>query len=372
MSKTFLAIATITGVVIGAGILGIPYVVMKSGFLLGFINIIIVFVISLIAMLYLGEIGLRTEGRHQLTGYAERYLGNKGRIVMAITVIFGIYSALLAYLIGGGKSLSQLVFNSDIYFLPVAIILWVIFAAICYRGLKAIGDSEEIGMTVVFVLIISISVYLWNKIDLSNLTYSNMSNALLPFGVVLFAFSGFVSIPIVIRELGKDGKYIKNAIIISEIFVFIIYSLFALVVLGAHGSNTPEIATITLGKVFILLGTFTMSTSYLALSLALQETFQFDFKQSRKHAWFYTQIIPLLLIIILSLIDKAQFILVLSIGGLITGSLEATLVLLMIGKAKKHGDKTPAYSVPYSKILIWLFIAMFITAALFEIIRFFI
>jgi len=54
------------------------------------------------------------------------------------------------------------------------------------------------------------------------------------------------------------------------------YSLFALVIVGFKGTQTPEIATLALGVVFIFLGIFTMFTSWLALGNALEESFMFD------------------------------------------------------------------------------------------------
>ena len=78
-TKTFIAgLAILIGTAIGAGILGIPYVVAKSGFLIGLGYIILLGLIILLVNLYLGEIILRTKGKHQLGGYAKKYLGKTG------------------------------------------------------------------------------------------------------------------------------------------------------------------------------------------------------------------------------------------------------------------------------------------------------
>ena len=83
------AIATLVGFTIGAGILGIPYVIAKAGFVTGIINILIIGILVLFLNLYSGEIVLRTKGDHQLTGYASIYLGKTGKFLMAISIIFG-------------------------------------------------------------------------------------------------------------------------------------------------------------------------------------------------------------------------------------------------------------------------------------------
>lgn len=75
--KTFSAVSTLVGTIIGAGILGIPYVVMQSGFGIGILNIITVYGMMILISLYTGEIVLRTKTHHQMIGYASIYLGKK-------------------------------------------------------------------------------------------------------------------------------------------------------------------------------------------------------------------------------------------------------------------------------------------------------
>jgi tyrosine-specific transport protein len=226
MSKTLQATSSLIGAVIGAGILGIPYVVMKSGFGIGMINLILVAIILMITILYLGEIALRTRKNHQLPGYAEKYLGKKGKLVMFISFAFGIYSATLAYIIGEADSLSHLFFNSSEYVLYFGIAFWAVMSVLSYFGIKALEEGEEIGIILIFILIISITVLAWNKIDTSNLYYNNPHFFFLPFGVMLFAFMGFAAIPEIERILGKERKLMKRTIITSYISVFIIYALF--------------------------------------------------------------------------------------------------------------------------------------------------
>ncbi len=71
-----IAVTTLIGTIIGAGVLGIPYVIAKSGFLYGSILIIAIGLAFLVLNLFVGEIVLRTKGQYQLTGYMEKYLGN--------------------------------------------------------------------------------------------------------------------------------------------------------------------------------------------------------------------------------------------------------------------------------------------------------
>ena len=367
MSKSLAAISALIGTIIGAGILGIPYVVMRSGFAIGLVHLIVIAAIMIITMLYLGEIALRTKTNHHLTGYAELYLGGKGKILMFIASLIGIYSAVLAYLIGEGESLSHLFFSSADYTLPFGIAFWLALSALSYFGLKALEDGEEVGVVLIFILIISVSVMALNKIDPANLAYLNPENFFVPFGVILFAFLGFSSLPEVKRILQNKEKYMKRSIITANLIVLVIYAVFALVVLGFKGAATPQIATLALGKPFILLGIITILTSYLALSIALIDTLCFDFHLSKNKSWLITTLPPLALFVILEIFNLTNFIKVIGIGGVLSGGLTAILILFMTKRAKKFGRRKPEYQLPYSEIFTWILIAIFTIGAILEI-----
>jgi len=367
MTKTFGAVSTLIGTIIGAGFLGIPYVVMKSGFTIGIIHLLFIAIAVAITTLYLGEIALRTKSKHQLTGYAEKYLGKKGKVWMLIAVGIGLYSALLAYLIGEGNSLSYLFFNSTDYSLQFGIAFWLVLSAITYFGIRALEKGESLGIIIIFILVTSISIISFNKIDLNNLNYINPENFFVPFGVILFAFLGFSVIPEVEIILGKDKKLMKKSIFIAYIIALIVYIIFTIIVLGSQGQSTPQIATLNLGIPFILLGMLTMFTAYLALSTALIDTFKFDLKKSNKKAWLYTIFLPIILFIILNLSNKAEFTKVIGIGGAISGTITAILILLMAKQAKLKGDRKPEYEIPYSKIAVALIILIFVIGTIFEI-----
>ena len=95
-SKKFLQTTfALTGTMIGAGILGLPYIFAKAGFLTGLYWIIVLGAVIIWVSLSMGEITLRTKGIHQLPGYAKIYLGKWGEYLMLSGLLFGIYSSLL-------------------------------------------------------------------------------------------------------------------------------------------------------------------------------------------------------------------------------------------------------------------------------------
>ena len=133
------AIATLVGTTIGAGIMGIPYVVAKAGILAGIIDIIILGAVILMINLYVGEIALRTKKTHQLAGFAELYLGKKGKLIMAVTAFISIVGALVAYIIGMGEVL-QAIFGGS--FFVNSLLFFAVGATLIYFDLKLVKRAE--------------------------------------------------------------------------------------------------------------------------------------------------------------------------------------------------------------------------------------
>jgi len=369
MNKAFIANCTLIGTIIGAGFLGIPYVIMQSGFGLGLIVMFVVFLAMVCTKLYLGEIALRTKTTHQVTGYAEKYLGKNGKRLMFIATIFGVYSAILAYLIAEGESLSFMFFGNTNYQFYFGLAFWLALSVMVFFGMKALKEGEVIGVVLTLVMIVLSAWVLWDKVDVTNLAYNNIDKFFVPFGVILFAFLGYSAIPEVRRIIGNDGRVMKSTIWIANIISFICYAIFAFVVLGALGTNTPALATLSLGRIFVLLGMMTMFTSYLALSIALIDTLRFDIGVHKMKAWLYTIIVPLILYVILEITKNADFIKVLGVGGVLSGGLTAILIIFMLKSAKRIGKRKPEYSTPYIPIINWLLVALFVLGAVLEVIN---
>jgi amino acid permease len=157
-TKNFLVGCSILiGTSIGAGVLGIPFVAAKAGFLVGLGFIIAVGLIVLLVNLYLGEIILRTKGNHQLVGYAEKYLGVKGKRFMNFAMIFVSYAAIIAYLFGVGESFTFFFNNPG----PLTSLwLGLAFAAfmgfMLWEGLKALKLFEKWGVALILSLLVAI------------------------------------------------------------------------------------------------------------------------------------------------------------------------------------------------------------------------
>ncbi len=364
------ATATLAGTVIGAGILGIPYVISQVGFSLGLILIILIGLAVLFMSLFLGEVVLRTKTTHQLAGYAEKYLGKKAKVISTISLMVGVYGALIAYLMGISQSLSEL-FNLN----PILLIIitFIILSYIIHKGIKTLGNSEVLLGTIMILIMVTIALFsiFSSKFNPQNLNIINIKNIFLPYGVILFSFLGATAIPEMREEIIRNKIKLEKAILFGSLIPLVIYIFFALSVIGITGLETTQIATIGLGNLLgykmILLANifaiFAMTTSFIAIGYALKQMYMYDYKLSKGLSWALT-CLPALIIVLLNITD---FIQVIGISGAFAGGIDGIIITLMLWKAKKNSERKPEYSLKFTKIIGVILITLFILGILYQI-----
>ncbi|MBW3023112.1 hypothetical protein KY308_03335 [Candidatus Woesearchaeota archaeon] len=362
MNKLWFAIATMIGMIIGAGILGIPYAFATSGILWGILNLAVVGFFVLLVNLQLGEIVLRTKGKHQLTGYAEKYLGRFGKEIMALAMIIGMYGAMIAYLIGCSETLASLFGGSKLFYL---LAFFMIISSLIYAGIKTVSKSEfflfiiEAGIFIAILALISKFIMPENFISKP----FSMSTSFLPFGVVLFAMLGMAAIPEAREVIQNEAKKFKKAILIATLVPIAFYAVIGIIFVAALGTNITEVATISLAKIsqvsFILGSVFAllaMTTSYLAVGLALQQMYNYDYKLNRNVSFLLACVVPLIIV----LLGVKSFVSTIGISGAVSGGLTAVLIIFMFYRAKKKGEREPEYS--FNPGFIWAILTALVFA----------
>lgn len=368
VNKTILTITTLIGTIMGAGFLGIPYVASQPGIKIALIELVLIGALMTFVMLGLGEVILRTKEKHQLAGYAERYLGSAGKKMMVASMVIGIYAALLAYLIAESQSLSFIItgtFNQSIRW---GIAFWALVAIITYGGLKSVKKAEFIGVALVLATLGIITIIAFPEIKVENVTYTNMSNWAAPLGVIIFSLLGYSALPEARELQGPHARTLKTSIILAYLIVIVAYSIFTALIIGALGTKIPEVATLTFGRRFAVMGVITMLTAYLALATALIDMLRYDYGWHRKQAWALTSSVPLALFALVSLTNLASFTFILEIGGLVSGGLTLIMIVMMVKKAKERGNRKPEYQLPNIPGLGILFTLVFLAITFIELV----
>ncbi|MBI4919731.1 hypothetical protein HY838_00285 [Candidatus Azambacteria bacterium] len=355
-NKNFwLAVFSLVGTTIGAGIFSLPYVFSKAGFIAGLAEFVILVLIVLLIQQMLGEIVLRTKDRKRLIGLASNYLGRPWKISIAASVLLGGAGTLLIYIILGGKFLSLITGQNVVQSSLAFFIFW--FFAILARP-KTFGKSEfYIGFLVICVIIL-ISLLNFKYIDFNNFRGFDMKNLLLPYGAILFAMIGYTVIPKMEDLLGDEKRKLKKAIAYGTLIPAIIYLAFIFIIVGVSGKLTSPEAISGFSKAlnsgFILfigsfLGLLAVAGAALSYGIYFKETLWYDLKLNKKLAWLITGLVPL----ILFALGARDIISVIGIVGALFFGFKA-VVILMIHKKSKNSEIKPAYAIRLPDILYYI------------------
>lgn len=350
MKKEFFdAVWTFVGITVGAGIFGLPYVFSRAGFFTGLVVMLFVGLVMLVISLYLGEIILRTKGRHQLCGLAEKYLGMNGKTVMFTAQALSIYGALTAYVVGSGQALAAIFGGNSLMY---SILFFIVLSFVIFFGINMIERFESIFTPLKILLAVVLAFLLFKFFDFSNISGFSYYNLLIPYGVSIFAFTGVSALPEMNEEL-KNKRHMLWAIIWGMIITFLIYLLFVLSVVGSMG-DVGEVATVSLSgfgsgiNLFAnLFALFAMATAFVVLAFALKENLILDYGMGGSISWFIVVIVPL----ILTLSGFFGFVKLIELSGAIAIGVILSLILWMHTRAKLLGNRKPEYELKDRKIV---------------------
>ncbi len=332
-------VALIVSSTVGAGVLGIPYAVAQAGVLIGLVYIVSIGILIIGLNLLLGEVATQTKQELQLAGLARKYIGRWGEWAMTIVFYSSILGALLVYLIGEGKVLSQLVGGAAFWW---SIGFFVIATFLIAIGVRTIKRIELFLMLGVLIVVLFIAGWSAPHVRGDYLAYTNVADLLFPYGVVLFSFFGLNAIPEVHAILVDQSNTFKKAIVISGVITIIVYAAFALAVVGVTGVHTTQVATLGLGNaigpIMILFGNIfavlAMGTSYLIVGLSFRDSLHWDFHIPRWIATTIMSIIPL----VLFLFGVRSFINTLDVVGGVFISIAMLLTIWIYWSAQNRGD----------------------------------
>ncbi len=328
----------ITGMTIGAGVLGIPYAIMQVGLKIGLLYLLGFGVLMVCLNLMISETAENTPERFQLAGLAGKYIGSWACTLLSLTIVLSSYGALLAYIVGEGEVLSLLIGGNPFWW---SIAFWVVGSIIIWRGLSAAKKMQKFLSFLVILIITGLSLFLFRSVHVGNWLYTNTAQLLFPYGIILFALHGSPAVIEAKALLENDPKKLRKAVIIGSLIPIIVYVLFAAAVVGVLGTATTPVATIALaarfgnGVLFIsnLFALFAMATSFVGLGIALKESLLWDDHLSPVISSGLVFIVP----IILFVAGLRNFISILNVVGALFIAFEVLIMILVYWRAKARG-----------------------------------
>lgn len=345
--KFFSGFFTLSGTIIGASFLALPYISIKSGLLitLGYL-VILTIVVSFIHWFY-AEVAVATPDFMRLPSYARIYLGRTGKMAALVATLVGFCGTLVAYIIIGASFLNSLLssFFDGSHFL-YAFAFFVCGAIAVFFGIRAVSKINFLDAALFGVVLVVVVIFGWSSWKTVNLFGNNgfglpsqkAIDLFLPYGVMLSALWGATIIPEIEDMLGKEKKLFRKIIPWGTIAPAVFYLLFILVATGIAGTKiSPEAASglknylPPLASALVLLfGLIVVFTSYISISLGLRNTLRYDFRIKKKLAWGIACFAPFLFY----LIGFRNFIGIIGFVGAIALAIEGILIILMYNKIK--------------------------------------
>lgn len=346
---TWEAACIITGYGIGAGVLSMPYMAARNGIILSTLILILALLASYVLHLMIAEIALKEGNGGQIISCLNRFLF-RGKAKKILTVIFFALMAVIlvtnlaAYISGAEEIIVGLL---PIPSIAAKLLFYVVAASVVLFGLKAVGVSEKIAVTVIFALIAALAAAsLLNIRNPLSLSAGSPNDALAYYGLAMFAMSAFFSVPQAVEGLSGDTKKIRKAVFLGLLNNFILILVISVCSL-LSSTEITELAMVgwsagiglwaqVIGGLFTVLA---MLTTYWSLSLALGGIVDDMLHTGTKISWLLATLPSLILV----LFNVAGFLdLMRTAGGLI-----AIIIAVMVVPAYHNARR----DVPENNLL---------------------
>ncbi|KAF8818969.1 aromatic amino acid transport family protein [Rickettsia endosymbiont of Cardiosporidium cionae] len=233
------AVLMILGTAVGAGMLGLPLSIGRSGFIISAITTVAVWYIMFCTGIILSEVVVWNKHQDQkLPSIVYRFLGKKYSVLVSFIFLFLYYCLMIAYFAAGVPILGELLSIPNIFL--SYIIFLCFFIVLIYLGEKLIGKSNILmSLFLCLILIILITIQSRDVIH-GNLINLDFANIFVGVPILFGAFGYHNIIPYICRLLDYNTRYIRISIFSGTMLVLLIYIAWEWVIIGSIDKSLIE------------------------------------------------------------------------------------------------------------------------------------
>lgn len=340
------------GAGVGAGIMAVPYLAERVGLLVLVVILVVAYAAATFIHLMLVEILLRTGEDLQVIELMHRWvLGGAGQRWL-LWLVFGLLTvafvaALAAYVAAQSEILS------DATGLPQEIsqaLVYAVSAGVVFFGLRAVGIFETVGAAALIGCVIVLGLgTLGVRMELPIAVSGTPTQALALFGMVMYGYYAFFSVPQVVKGLAPDGRRAARAVAAGLAVNGVLIAAVAIIALGVSEEVT-EVAIVGIsdqlgpwaggvGAVFVFIA---LLTTYWAVSLALADIVSERLKLGFRSGWLIATLPSLLLLYVgaMGFLDWLQ------LAAGLTAIVIALVTIPMYVNARRSGPvRTPDWAL---------------------------
>lgn len=302
------ATSVMVGAGVGAGIMAVPYLADQTGFPTLLVMLLVAYGANCLIHLMLAEVLFRTGRDLQVVELMGLYVF-RGRLGPALVwIVFSLLTVsfianLAAYVFGEAEIVTDL---TGLAPAVAVLVVYTVSAGVVFFGLKAVGVFERFGALALAGCVVAIAVgALGVPFELDLARSGGWRETLALYGMVMYAYYTFFSVPQVVKGLGSDRRGAVRAIVVGLAVNGVLMGAVALVALGVPGAATElAIEGISdaigdwagvVGSLFILVA---LMTSYWSVSLALADILRERTGMHRNLAWLLATLPSLVLVLV--------------------------------------------------------------------------
>lgn len=367
-------ILLVAGTSIGGGMLALPVLTSQVGFLPSLVIYLLTWLFMMCTGLLFLEIALWMGKDANIVSMAERTLGKWGKITAWSLYLFLFYCLTLAYIVGSGDLLTDLMEGSvNLPEWQGQILFLLLFGPFVYAGAHLVGRFNlflMLGLGISYLIFVVLGFPYVRKELLSFSEWSKAWTAL-PITFTAFAYQGII--PTLVNYMKRDVRETRLAIIIGSFLPFITYAIWQWLILGIvpidgpnslneaiqEGNNAvhPLKNVLNISSLYIVgqyFAFFALLTSFFGVSLGLLD-FWADALQVKKTEW--TKFWLCLLVFIpplgIAFIHPNLFLIALDYaGGFGCALLLGLMPVLMVWSGRYRIGLRGPYSVPGGRVLL--------------------
>ena len=221
----------IAGTSIGGGMLALPVLTSLGGFIPSLVIYLVCWIFMASTGLLFLEVSQWIGTETNIVTMAKTTLGIPGQIATWLIYLFLFYCLTVAYIVGCGNLVTELLNNQIPQWLGFLVFL-AVFIPLVYAGAKWVS---KINLFLMFGLGLSFFLFVllgWRSVNPEHLTYKNWSLSLLglPIAFTSFAYQGII--PTLVNYFDHDIPKARKAILIGSFIPLIAYIIWQWLILG--------------------------------------------------------------------------------------------------------------------------------------------
>ncbi|MFC1235666.1 aromatic amino acid transporter [Vibrio sp. F74] len=365
-SKILGSTLIIAGTTIGAGMLALPLASAGIGFPTSLTIMLVLWLLMTYTALLMLELHQHAPSNATLHTLAKQFLGNKGKWIASIAMLFLFYALCSAYIAGGGAQFGErisqftgIAVNGSI----ATVIFTIIVAFIVTVGTRTVDHINRVLFATKLVAMVIVLFFLAPNVTESYLLNMPLQQGLIVASIpVIFTSFGFHgSIPAIVNYLDGDTKALKKAVVIGSAIPLIVYLFWQIMTLGVISQQelteskglsalisalAAKIHFSQLNQIIGIFADLALLTSFLGVSLGLFEYLGDSLnkntgKQNRVLSAFVTFLPPMCF----ALFYPQGFIMALGYAAIALAVLAIFLPVVMIKKVRKDNRYEGTYRV---------------------------